>query len=285
MKTVLYTKDFNEKIDYPVNVILSPQFYWIKKIDIPIKSLYQAKKIAKNMFDLNENEYIFDAFKIKDSFFAYAVKKDLNLQIPKKYIKNIYLAQSELYDYDCINVSENHSIQKIEDILFCFPKKENCPFFSEILPKIKLSKNKINLNTVNIDKSSLILLFLIFITANLSFLIPGILYKKTLKELENKKYSLSAKYNLPPTTFQIEAIYSELKETDKKQKTIKKDLEFFSKAPLKKENKFIKLAFDSKNYSVVIKTKHSFDDFFKKRFNIISSSLKDEKYTAKLGHE
>ena len=123
MKTILYTKDFNKQIKEQVNVILSPQYYWIKKIDIPVKNRFTAKKIAKNIFDFDEKEYFFDAVKIKDTYFAIAINKNLKLKIPKKYIKSLRIAQVEFYDYDCLNVSENHSIQKIEDIHFCFPKK------------------------------------------------------------------------------------------------------------------------------------------------------------------
>ena len=121
MRVILYTEDFNEKINEPVDVILSPQYYWIKKIDIPIKSLKDAKKIAKSMFKLNDN-YLYDAFELNGSFYAYAIDKNLNLNIDKKFINSIRLAQTELYNYDSFNVSKNHSIQKIEDLLFCFPK-------------------------------------------------------------------------------------------------------------------------------------------------------------------
>ena len=83
MKTILYTKDFNKQIKEQVNVILSPQYYWIKKIDIPVKNRFTAKKIAKNIFDFDEKEYFLDAVKIKDTYFAIAINKNLKLKIPK----------------------------------------------------------------------------------------------------------------------------------------------------------------------------------------------------------
>jgi len=280
LNTILYTRDFNEKINSPVNVILSPQFYWIKKIDIPIKSLYQAKKIANNMFDLDES-YIFGAIKIKDKFFAYAIKKDLDLKIEKKYIKSLYLAQSELYEFDCINVGE-HSIKKVEDILFCFPKDENCK--SVDVNKIKLSKNSIQFDTINLDISSIVIIFLFFIIINITFITRGFIYKQTINNIENKKTNLTKKYNLPPTTFQLDSIYNNLNSIHQKINQIKSDLEFFTKTPIMKNDNYQKLSFDSNSYNVIIKTNKNLDYYFKKRFNV-ESSFKNNQYKAKLVHE
>jgi hypothetical protein len=279
---IFYTKDFDKKINYPVDVILSPEFYWIKKIDIPIKNIFQAKKIAKNIFDL-ESGYIYDAFKIKNKYFAIALPKDLKLKIDKKYIKSIRLAQVELFDYECLNINEKYSIKKIDDILFCFPKDENCKKINDILKDIKLSNYTVNLDTVNLDKTSLFLISSSFVFLISYFLIGTISYKKELSLIREKKTALR-KYNLPLTTFQLNAIYNNLKQVDKNQKILRKNLEFFSKTPLKKNEEYIKLSFN-KNYYVKIKTSKNLDNFFKKHFSIIESSFNKNIYTAKLANE
>lgn len=281
-KVIIYTKDFNKKINYPVDVILSPSFYWIKKIDIPIKSLFQAKKIAKNLFDLEEKEYIFDAIKIGNKYFAIAINKNLDLKIDKKYIKSLRLAQVELYNYECINITDKNSLKKIEDILFCFPKDENCKKFEEI-ENIKLSNYTVSLDTINLDKSSLFLIFASFIFIIVYFLIGIVEYKKNLNSLKEKEASLS-KYNLPLTTFQLDAIYANLKNIDNTQKRIRKDLEIFSKTPLKKNEEYIKLSFN-KFYEVKIKTSSNLDNYFNRYFNILESNLKNKIYSAKLKDE
>jgi len=60
---ILYTKDFNEYINESVNLILSPEFYWIKKVDIKNISLKEAKKLAPSVLKLPINEFFFDAIK------------------------------------------------------------------------------------------------------------------------------------------------------------------------------------------------------------------------------
>ena len=281
-KVIFYTKDFNKKINYPVDVILSPQFYWIKKIDIPIKSIFQAKKIAKNLFDI-EGEYIFDAFKTGGIYCAVAVKKNLELKIDKKYIKSIRIAQKELYEYECLEVGDKHCIKKVDDIFFYFLNEGNCKKIDEVLKNIKLSNYTISLDTINLDKSSLILLFASFVFIIGYFIIGTVSYKKDLTLIEQKKASLS-KYNLPLTSFQLDAIYSNLKKIDIAQKRIRKDLKIFSNTPLNKNEEYIKLSFN-KNFYVKIKTSKNLGNYFKRYFSIISSNLNNRIYSGKLADE
>jgi hypothetical protein len=280
LKVILYTKNFNEKINEPVNVILSPQYYWIKKIDIPIKSLKDAKKLSKTLFKLDEN-YIYDAFKLDDKYFAYAIKKDLQINIDKKYINSVRLAQTELYDYDKINVSDKYSIQKIDDLLFCFPYTEDAPNIESIIDNLQLSKNTVNLyNRINIDKSILIYSSIVLIFLNFIFIAEFIQNKKALNTLETKKAYFIKEHHLPKTSFQLKSILNELKNEDKIQRKIRKGLEFITKTPLNKGEKFLKLSYD-KNFNVEIKTEKNLDNYFSKKFKV-TSSFKNGIYKASL---
>ena len=284
MKAILYTKDFDKKIDEPVDIILSPQFYWIKKIDAPVKNSKEAKKIAKNLFDLDEKNYLFDVVHLDGKYFAVAIEKNLHLPFDKRHVRSIRLAQAELYEYECIDVGDNHSIQKVEDILFFLPKIEkNCPHIYEVLKEINLSNYKVPLvNTLSIDKTSMVLLFAALVVFNLSLWIQGFSYKQALHKLELNKKNLHAKYHLPLTTLQLDAILQRYQHIDDIQKMIKKDLEFFSNTPVKK---FLSLDFDGKVYHVAIKTEKSLDSYFKKKFKIIQSYIKNGIYKVKLAHE
>ena len=284
MKNILYTKFFNENINEDVNIILSPQFYWIKKIDIKIKSLNEAKKIAKNIFDL-EGDYLFDAIKLDNTFFAIAIDKNLELNIDKKYIKSIHLAQIELFEYDEINIDNNHQLKKIEDILFCFPSyNPNAKDIKDILKNIKLSKHSINLfNSIELDKSIIFSLSAIFLFAFLS--LSGLIfsYKQIQNELINQKQQLK-KYNLPLTNIQLDSILSELENIQFNNILLKKDLKFFTKTPLSKDEKFLLIQTIQNGYKIKIKTSKNLNNYFKQRFNIKSFSLKNSIYEAELSH-
>ena len=168
--------------------------------------------------------------------------------------------------------------------MFCYPNKNTCQkSIEEEIKKIKLSNYKVDYNTINLDKSILIFLILIFIFINSFFVIGTITYKKELNILQNKKEQLS-KYNLPLTSFQLNAIYDNLKQIDTKQNLIRKDLEFFSLTPLKKNEEYLKLSFDE-FYKVKIKTSKNLNNYFSKRFYIKSSEFNNKIYKAVLSHE
>ena len=283
MRAIFYTKNFNKTIKEKVDVILSPEFYWIKKLDMNV-SLREAKKISKNIFKLNEKDYLFDAFKINNKLFVVALKKDLNVKIEKKYINSIRLAQFEFYSYDCIDIGE-FIMKKIDDIFFCFPKKnEECIYVDEILENIKLSKNTFNIfNKINIDKNILFYLISSLMILNIFFFIQGFAYSTKLNNLKKIKLSLR-KYNMPLTIYQLNSIYNVLKEENMKNNSIRKVLEFLS---LNFRNfEFKRIEFNKDVFTVVIKTDKNLDNYFKQfHIHILNSKLENKNYIVKFKYE
>lgn len=281
MKNILYTKHFNQAINEDINVILSPQFYWIKKIDIPMKSLKNAKEIAHSFFDL-EGEYFFNAIKIDNDYFAIAIDKNLNLNIDDKYIKSIHVAQTEFFEYDCIKIDNEHYLQKIDNIIFCFPYgKEKCIELKEIINK-PLSKYNFNFKNKILLETSHIFFFIISLILSILFIINGFEYKNISSKLNTQKNTLLSKYNLPNTSFEIDSILLNLENIDKSQSKIRKDIEFFSNIPLNKNDKVILLEKQKSGYVIHIQTNHNYDNYFSKKFKILNSSLKQNIYKAQL---
>lgn len=284
MKNILYTKYFNEDIKEDVNIILSPQFYWIKEIDIPIKSLKNAKNIAKNYFKLNEEDYFFTAIQNKDIFFAIAIPKNLDLKIKDKYIKSIHIAQTEFFEFECVKIDDKHCLKKIGNIIFCFPfmeNEKNCIDVNKIINK-KLSKynfdfkNILNLNTLNVS------FFIATFILSLLFLVMTFKYSSLLDSIQQEKYNLAKKYNLPSTIFQIDSILANLKALDNKQIQIRKDLEFFSHIPLENRDRIVLLEKRGDKYILKIKTNKNLDKIFLKKFKIIQSTLKNGFYKVEI---
>ena len=267
MRNIFYTREFNEEIKEDVNVVLSPQFYWIKKIDIPVKNIKEAKKIAPNILKLKENEYFFKVVEIEDSFFAVAIKKDLNLNIDKKYIKSIRIAQCEFNDFDCFNLPNKFSIKKVNGIFFCFPNHyDECVCINNILEKITLSKCEFNFyNSINLSKNYTVLLFVSLFLLFTVFLSKGIIYQYQLVKLDNEYNSLAAK-GLPLTTYQLNSIIDSEKEKISHNEKFRKILNKLQNLILN-QDEFIKVIdFNGKKIKILIKTKRNLDSFFKKYF-------------------
>jgi len=277
LKVIFYTKNFNKEIKEKVDIVLSPEFYWIKKLDIDV-SLKEAKKIARNIFKVDEKEYFFDAFKIDNKIFVLALKNKLDIKIDKKYINSIRIAQIEFYSFNCIK-TDKCLIKKIDDILFCFPvKNENCSLLDEILKNIKLSKYTFNVfNNLNIRKNILFYLFSSLIIFNLIFLIEGIVYKNELKIIKKEKLALK-NYNLPLNMYQLNAIYETLNNEDKKINEIKKVLQFLSLNFT--QFKLKEIDFDGNIFTITVNTDKNLDNYFK-HFHIITSGIKNKNYIVK----
>ena len=96
-------------LDHPVNVMITPQFYTVKKEVLPVKYAYQAKKIAPSLFEgLLEDEGTYEYFAFKEEetedapwvFIAYDIQKITDFLenkgvVPDK-ISKIFFAQQAL---------------------------------------------------------------------------------------------------------------------------------------------------------------------------------------------
>ena len=129
---LLYTGMPDTSVDETVNVILTPQFYTLKREVLPIKYSYQAKKIAPSLFDglLEENgEYDYFVSK-KDGeweFIAYDLEKIKNfLQskgIDPQKVSRLYFAQ-QLADTltSPVALGEDEAMANINDTMAVVPR-------------------------------------------------------------------------------------------------------------------------------------------------------------------
>gem|GEM_PF-3420917 len=284
MKRILYTNSFNQEINEPVDVILSPHFYWIKKIEIPVKKLKDAREIAPTLFKLERESHIFDVFKLDNGYFAVAFPKKLELKIPPKFIRSVRIAQIEFYPYDCLKIDSNTALKKIDDLIFCFPGKVECPSVDEILPQLELSPKTFPLfNRLEIDKRVLIPALGIFLLFNLGFLVRWYGDTQQLKRLEAERSAYLTRHHLPSTTFQLEAILEELRQKWNSQLHWKRGLAIITKTPLKPGESFRKIAFDSNRFTIEVTTHRNLNPYFlSHKFKIVESQLEKGTYRATL---
>jgi hypothetical protein len=257
LKAIFYTKNYKNKITKKANIILSPEFYWIKEIKANV-NLIEAKKIAKNMFDLDDS-YIIDVLKINNKFYAYALKK---INIPKKYINNLYLAQS-LDIKDCVEI-DGICLKNVNGIIFQIPCN-NCK--KEDINNLKIISKPIKINRVEIP----ILVIAGFLLINIAFLSAGIYYKLKKPSMQDLK-----KYNLPLTNIQLDALINELKYKIQKSNKLKEDLRYILKAP-------IELKYENKTITII--SKKNLENYLKKRFKLKTNSFKDGIYKAEIEYE
>jgi len=115
-----------------VNIMLTPQFYTLKREEIPVKYAYQAKKIAPSLFEgLLEDggEYEYSVFKEEDTwaFVAYDINKITTFLASKgieaSKISKLYFAQESLNSFSTpLSLNDNEALVTLNDTVVVVPK-------------------------------------------------------------------------------------------------------------------------------------------------------------------
>ncbi len=116
----------------PVNLLLSPQFYTLKKEQLPIKYAFQAKKIAASLFDgllEDAHKYEYLVYKEKDDwvFIAYDLEEINTFLLSKGFkpeqIGKIFFAQEALSSFTApVLLGEKDALVCIDDSITLIPQ-------------------------------------------------------------------------------------------------------------------------------------------------------------------
>jgi len=119
-------------VDEVINVMLTPQFYTLKREALPVKYAYQAKKIAPSLFEGlldEEGEYAYDVQKSDDGweFIAYDLDKIKHfLQqkgIPAEKIDKLFFAQQAAEHIDApVSLGESQALVNLNGTVTIVPK-------------------------------------------------------------------------------------------------------------------------------------------------------------------
>ncbi len=253
-KSKPFPKDFNKKID----IILSPSFYWARVEKLPVKYEYQAKSLLPSLFDgiIPEGEYNYEAIKKANGEFlvlAYNSKEiihtleELGLKLSK--VRDVYFAQECFDDMDIpLEIDDKNALIKQGALLTIIPKElvENTESLKERLKTFSLPTHKIRLSRFDkvIDEKGLNKILYLLLGFIALYLVQLLIYKQEYNALDEKQREVIAKYNLPPTSLQQDAIIKNLSVIEDSQTNIRKVLialfdvrlssqEYFKKISLK----------------------------------------------------
>ncbi len=119
-------------LSHSVNVMLTPQFYTLKKEELPVKYHYQAKKIAPSLFDgLLDDEEHHEYFVYKENemwvFIAYNVGKIKALLSAKgiklEQVGKIFFAEQSLDSFSApVLLGDKEALVKLDDTIVVIPQ-------------------------------------------------------------------------------------------------------------------------------------------------------------------
>ena len=228
-------------------VILSPEFYWVKRATLPVKSERDALKLAPSVYDgfLPAGDFSYEARKSGDEFIMIAYdKKEISKNLDKvflhkKDIEDVYFAQDALsHIEECVAVDSAVALSNMSGTIIQIPRvcTQADKTLNDVLVDAKLSKRKVKLSSfdnVLLSSGDIKLVASLFGLLFLAFGSEYIVYKKALGDLENQRADIIKENNLPRTSIQLKSIKKSLYKKFSTQKDMREVLFAISKISLK----------------------------------------------------
>jgi hypothetical protein len=231
-KTIFLQKDTiaEESNATSFNIILSPNYYWVRIFDIPITSKKEVLKIVPNLFEefFDIDEYMYSIKKIKDNqylCFAYnesVILDTLNdIGIEFKKVENIYFAQNVFLKYtknEVLKIDDQKYIYK-DEILVNIPSSISKDLESTDVDlnnlDLKIEKISINKSSKYISTKDAYIMSSLIIVFSMMIFFKGFSIKEDILQYENKNELLKTTYNLPSSMIQTKSVLKQYSKIDK----------------------------------------------------------------------
>ncbi len=283
-----FSKSSQITSDSKVDLILSPEFYWVRVFAIPVKSKHDALDVVPTLFEdiLPFGEFSYHVVKQEeDKYLCFAYENEIILEYIKKsnlnlsQISNIYFAQTEFKDVGRFSSNEDTFIYTQDAILIKVPSLlvEDTVNINEVLDTHKLTANKIKIKFYSSLINSKYIYTFVFIFAVLITLntFKYLLYDKNISMLELKSAQVKKSYNLPLSMLETNSVVSKMKRKVIKGSKLRNSLDYVfdfnkrsSKGKLSRvsySGNTMKLVFEDINYNQV-------KSYLAKKFKLIANS-------------
>ncbi|MDQ1244305.1 MAG: hypothetical protein QG565_645 [Campylobacterota bacterium] len=219
-----------KSVEQNVNIILSPSFYWVKKISLPLKRERDVKKLLPSIFEeiLPNGNYSYTVYKKEDYFLAFAYEDRVILEflaargVSMPHIANICFAQIFFSEADLpLRISKERTLVMQDGIVLMVPSswqmsaKEFC-LDDRVFPKQTIVLEKFNhiVDKKNIYQIGSLLVFVALLFGTELFML-----QQNRDDVLSAKENLFATHNLKSTMMQNESMakrYSALHEEQMK---------------------------------------------------------------------
>lgn len=225
----------NSKIDETskVNLVLSPEFYWVRVFDIPVKNEKKAIKVLPSLFEDILPNASFDYYAVqleKNKFICFAFNNDeiltaiknsgLNLSL----VNNVFFAQTQMRDYKSFIVNDSAFIYD-NDILIKIPKVmcSDAKEISNQLDRVDDNNHKLNMKfySNNIGSKYIYTLVALLFCICVLNAVKYFSINKQLNLVESKIEKIRTANNMPKTQIQTNSILEYMEKNVREAKEFK----------------------------------------------------------------
>lgn len=229
-------------------VILSPEFYWVKKVKLPVKRERDALKLAPSIYEgfLPAGEFSYEVRKEGEDFIVIAYDKKKvsavldEVFLHKKDIAEVYFAQDALAQIEeCTAIDSKAALSNMDGIIIQVPRActNTQQTLNDVLGAALIGKRKVKLSSFDntlLSSGDIKIIASIVGLLLMAFLSEYIVYKKALGDLETKRAQIIVEHDLPRTSIQLKSIKKSLLKKFKTQKALRDVLFTLSKITLQK---------------------------------------------------
>jgi len=270
-----------------VDIILSPELYWVRIFDIPVKNITYARHVLPTLFEdilsdiselsyqvikLGDNKYLCFAY-INKTIYEAIKKSGISLAL----VDSVYFAQNECKNLEEFSFDNKSFLYTLDNILIKVPSSIalNSVDLNEHINKLELSSNKVDIKLYNNVLStkqfySILAIILCVCVINIYKVYD---YKAEINELDKQIQIEKNLSNLPSSMLQVTSILNKYKSIANKDIQKRDFLEYLL------SNKTFKLNKINLNKNIVtLNFKNSdkvrVEKFILKKYKIISSRAK-----------
>lgn len=285
---IFFSLDSKYEVDNKVDIILSPEFYWVRIFEMPVKNISQGKHLVPTLFEdvLESTEKLsYQIIKLEDGkflCFAYENKKIYeaikNSGINLSFVNSIYFAQNELKDILSFVYENKGFIYTSDGILVKVPKNlivEKIDLKQE-LKKISLSSNKVDIKLYNNLINSKQIYMIISAMALLIFTNVVLIfdYQNSIDNLEKNREITQKNSAMPNSLLQTKSIINSYKQEAQLENRKKEALQYLLSH---KNFRIISLNMDKNKINIIYEgaDKKSVEEFIGKKYKISSLFVRD----------
>jgi len=236
----VYREMPNIKVDKPTDIILTPEFYTIKKETLPVKYTHQAKRIAASLFDGlvdQAGSYHYFVYKEDDRWVFIAYQPDMILSflqargIDPVYVKKIFFADQVSTSLSRpIALGDGKALVSLSGSAVVVPlsaleRDEVVPPYRVTLPKKGITLE--GKSTSLLGGKETLWLSVLIIAFGLLWIAEGWEYRKSMQNLNEKKdemYQAYPRLQNPYTRKSIIEKYQKIDKSEREKRAILKAL-------------------------------------------------------------
>lgn len=285
---IFLCSDTKIEVSHKVDIILSPEFYWVRIFDIPVKNITQARHVFPTLFeDILDNvtDLSYQAIKLDENkylCFAYINKKIYeaikNSGINLSFVNSVYFAQNECRNFKQFTVEDKSFLYTHDDILVKVPNgilSEDIDL-NKNQDQINLSNNKVDIKLYNNILSSKQIYLIVAVSLLVSIINFAKIYdyKNSISLLDEKIGLEKEKSNLPSSMIQVDSIINKYKSISDQEIKKREVLSYLlGNSNFKVDNISLEKDILTLVYQNSDKTK--VEEYINKKYKIISSKIEN----------